>query len=138
MIDVFKLKRLIIAAYEEGSMFVSRLLILLLLVPACALEAQSSQGSQNKSVEPSSPPTSPPPSGNVTVPTNRINVPPFDPSAFVPKINVTMRMEGTCYSMRDYVFTQDDPKSDATRLTGQSTCTPMARLVLRGTALPNK
>ena len=34
--------------------------------------------------------------------------------------------EATCYSLRTYRVTRDDPKSDSTRLAGYSTCQPAA------------
>jgi hypothetical protein len=34
------------------------------------------------------------------------------------------RSEDTCYAIRSYAYVRDNPASDATRLTGSSTCQP--------------
>jgi hypothetical protein len=39
--------------------------------------------------------------------------------------------DGTCYSIRSYRVTRDDPESDSTRLAGYSTCQPAARFQLK-------
>ena len=117
-------------------MFASRFLILLLVAPVSAMpmmaqSLQGPQGSQDKSAVASGPAISRPlPVAPVD---SRMRVPTFDPLNVAPKIMVTARNEGTCYTIRDYEFKRDDPKSDATRLTGYSTCQPRAQLLLRGT-----
>ena len=117
--------------YEEGSMFASRFLILLLLAPVGAVPvmAQSLQGSQDKSAVP----LSSKPFGSAAPADSRMGVPAFDPLNVAPKNTLTARNEGTCYTIRGYAFTRDDPKSDATRFTGYSTCQAAKQLQLKGT-----
>jgi len=54
---------------------------------------------------------------------------------------VTLDQKGptsACYTMRSYRFSRLDPKSDATKLSGYSTCQSGARLQLRDSAAPGR
>ena|ERR1700691_2721214 len=51
---------------------------------------------------------------------------PFDPSL--------VEDDTTCYSIRSYRLTRDDPQSDSTRLAGYSECQPATRFQVRAAA----
>jgi hypothetical protein len=54
------------------------------------------------------------------------------PPPKVPKIVLLLEPNDvTCYSMRTYRVTRDDPDSDSTRPAGYSTCLPATRVQLR-------
>ncbi len=44
---------------------------------------------------------------------------------------VLVQNDATCYSMRSYRVTRDDPKSDTTRLVGYSTCQPATKFQVK-------
>jgi hypothetical protein len=45
--------------------------------------------------------------------------------------SVLTQKDATCYSMRSYRVTRDDPASDTTRLVGYSTCQPSTRFQVK-------
>jgi hypothetical protein len=50
---------------------------------------------------------------------------------FAAKDEIPADADPTCYSMRSYRVTRDDPQSDSTRLAGYSVCQPSARFQVK-------
>lgn len=46
--------------------------------------------------------------------------------------------ESTCYTMRSYLMTRDDPHSDSTRQVGYSVCEPSSTFEMRETIEPHR
>jgi hypothetical protein len=51
-------------------------------------------------------------------------------------VTILTRNEEPCYAIRDYRFTREDPTSDATRLSGYSTCQPASQVHLMRDSSP--
>ncbi len=103
-------------------MFVRRLLVLSLLIFTCVatVAAQSASG---KNVDSSSPAAESKNDSPVTRPLD----------SNTPHILTLEHNEATCYTLRTYRVTRDDPKSDTTKPAGYSTCQRAARFQLRTT-----
>lgn len=53
------------------------------------------------------------------------------------KVLLLPRQQATCYAIRSYDFTGEDPASDATRFTGSSTCQSVASVKFKAVADPH-
>jgi hypothetical protein len=128
-------------------MSMSRLLILLLLTSVYVLPvaAQSSPSPDNSAVSAQAGTLSQDVLGTVAVdrsrPPNGLNLSPLTPGApggvehglaAAELRNQVLKLgDVTCYSIRAYRVTRDDPKSDTTRAAGYSTCQPASRYQMR-------
>jgi hypothetical protein len=62
-------------------------------------------------------------------------IPPTEFRAQIPK---PQQSGVTCYAIRSYRVTRDDPESDSTRLAGYSTCQPSARFQVKDAKDPRE
>ncbi len=127
----------IVSVNEEGFMCIPRLLVLSLLLSVCAAPV-ASQSSLDRNPEPS-------------IRLDEIIPPPeFRRHVLAPGLQPPSRSDGiglsdqryvqlragepsgvTCYSIRSYRVTRDDPESDSTSLAGYSTCQPVSQFQLK-------
>jgi hypothetical protein len=122
-------------AEEEGFMNIPRLLLVSLLILVCfaPIAAQSLPDKIPASSQPQL-------DGLVAPPEFRANVPPVPqiaqdriratPMQQVTRFRFSLKPEqndATCFYIRSYRVTRDDPASDSTRLAGYSECQPAAR-----------
>jgi hypothetical protein len=108
-------------------MCVRRLLVLSLLILTCVatIAAQSS----DKRADSSSATTTQ--TAQATTESRNDTVRPVDSNT--PHILTLEQNEATCYTLRTYRVTRDDPKSDTTKPAGYSTCQRATRFQLRTT-----
>jgi hypothetical protein len=120
-------------------MHISRLLVFLLLIPACVapVAAQFSPDKSPVSAQPKLDGLVAPPEFRPHVLPLRPTLPPREPArnrAIQPQLSFdsTLEQDDTaCYSIRSYRVTRDDPESDSTRLAGYSECQPAARFQVK-------
>ena len=115
----------------------SEVLNMKLFVSVLLLAAASAAFSQNKTPAPAPAQPAIQTSGwqvAVVDPGGQTAQPTFDAlqSTRVPLAELMNRGVPTCYTMRSYRFSRPDPKSDATKLSGYSTCQAAATLQMRG------
>jgi len=137
---------------EEGFVNIPRLLVLPLLFSVCVAPV-AAQSSLDRNPVSSQPLTALPQNAQSGIRADQI-IPPLDfrrpvlPLGFQPSFHLDgigpsqtilryvqlpagEQSDGTCYSIRSYRVTRDDPESDSTRLAGYSTCQPAARFQLK-------
>jgi hypothetical protein len=127
----------IVSVNEEGFMCIPRLLVLSLLLSVCAAPV-ASQSSLDRNPEPSIrlDEVIPPPEFRRHVLAPGLP-PPFhsDEIGLSDRRNLQLRAgeqsNVTCYSIRSYRVTRDDPESDSTSLAGYSTCQPVSQFQLK-------
>ena len=142
----------IMSVNEEGFVNIPRLLVLPLLFSVCVAPV-AAQSSLDRNPVSSQPLTALPQNAQSGIRADQI-IPPlefrrpvlplgFQPSFHLDGIGLSQtnlryvqlpageQSDGTCYSIRSYRVTRDDPESDSTRLAGYSTCQPAARFQLK-------
>ena len=115
-------------------MSVFRLLVLPLLISTCVAPVAAQSLSQENPVSQFLP--APPQDNQIGIRADqfRLHRDGFDRSHMLrpPEFRAPiLRSDATCYSLRAYRVTRDDPESDVTKPAGYSTCQPAARFQLK-------
>ena len=118
-------------------MYISRVLLLALLIPVCVAPVAAQLSPAPDKIPPASQPQL---DGLTAPPEFRVHVLPLAPMVrdrirdIQPQLSfdTTLAQSDTdCYKMQTYRVTRDDPKSDSTRLAGYSECQPAARFQMK-------
>jgi len=127
----------IVSVNEEGLMCIPRLLVLSLLLSVCVAPV-AAQSSLDRNPEPSVRLDQIIPPPEFRRPALPLGLePPFqsDGIGLSDQRHVQLRAgeqsDVTCYSIRSYRVTRDDPRSDSTRLAGYSTCQRAVRFQVK-------
>ena len=142
----------IVSVNEEGFMCIPRLLVLSLLLSVCVAPV-AAQSSLDRNPVSSQPLTILPQNAQSGIHADQI-IPPIEfrrpvlPLGLQPPFHLYgmgpsqkilrhvllpagEQTEGSCYSIRSYRVTRDDPESDSTRPAGYSTCQPVSQFQLK-------